>query len=96
MFENNTSYTHLFCSDCIAKHVAVKIQENISMVTCPELNCEVVLQLESCRLIIPKLVFDRWKNALYESIILASQKFYCPFKDCSAVLVDDGGEVVTI
>ncbi|CAL5442895.1 unnamed protein product [Camellia sinensis] len=95
MFENNTC-THLFCSDCIAKHVAVKIQENIWMVKCPELNCEGVFQPEACRSIIPKLVFDRWENALCDSVILASQKFYCPFKDCSAVLVDDGGEVVTV
>ncbi|KAM0065920.1 putative IBR domain, E3 ubiquitin ligase RBR family [Helianthus debilis subsp. tardiflorus] len=26
---------------------------------------------------------------------MESQKFYCPFKDCSALLVDDGGVAVT-
>ncbi|XP_062021356.1 E3 ubiquitin-protein ligase RSL1-like [Rosa rugosa] len=29
-----------------------------------------------------------------EAMILGSQKFYCPFKDCSAMLIDDGAEVV--
>ncbi|PRQ47105.1 putative IBR domain, E3 ubiquitin ligase RBR family [Rosa chinensis] len=29
-----------------------------------------------------------------EAVILGSQKFYCPFKDCSAMLIDDGAEVV--
>ncbi|GJV19835.1 zinc finger, C6HC-type containing protein [Tanacetum coccineum] len=37
----------------------------------------------------------RWEIALCESMILGSQKFYCPFKDCSALLVDDGRQTVT-
>ncbi|KAL4336792.1 hypothetical protein S245_039327 [Arachis hypogaea] len=47
--------------------------------------------------IIPKEVFERWENALCENLVLAtSKKFYCPFKDCSAMLVNnDGNEVVT-
>ncbi|CAL9778933.1 unnamed protein product [Musa acuminata subsp. burmannicoides] len=27
-------------------------------------------------------------------MVLASQRFYCPFKDCSALMVDDGQETV--
>ncbi|GKC60264.1 zinc finger, C6HC-type containing protein, partial [Tanacetum coccineum] len=34
-------------------------------------------------------------DALCESLILGAEKFYCPFKDCSALLVDDGGGTVT-
>ncbi|KAL4336789.1 hypothetical protein S83_037896 [Arachis hypogaea] len=47
--------------------------------------------------IIPKEVFERWENALCENLVLAtSKKFYCSFKDCSTMLVnDDGNEVVT-
>nr|GEV97123.1 zinc finger, C6HC-type [Tanacetum cinerariifolium] len=47
------------------------------------------------RSLVPKEVLDRWDNALCESLIKGSEKFYCPFKDCSALLVDDGGEAVT-
>ncbi|XP_059639442.1 uncharacterized protein LOC132281791 [Cornus florida] len=49
-----------------------------------------------CRSIVTGEVFDRWENALCESMILVAQKFYCPFKDCSAMLVDDGRDVVTV
>ncbi|OMO65992.1 Zinc finger, RING-type [Corchorus olitorius] len=93
MFRSNTC-THLFCTDCIGKYIAAKLQENISMVECPEVNCKGALEPQFCRSIVPGEVFDRWENALCESVILASQKFYCPFKDCSAMLVDDGGNNV--
>ncbi|XP_057452976.1 uncharacterized protein LOC130744831 [Lotus japonicus] len=55
-----------------------------------------VLEPHQCRSIIPEEVFDRWENVLCDNLVLVSQKFYCPFKDCSAMLVnDDEGEVVT-
>ncbi|KAI5336643.1 PREDICTED: E3 ubiquitin-ligase [Prunus dulcis] len=92
----NSGCNHSFCTDCIGTYVGTKIQENISMVKCPDVKCKEVLEPQSCRSIIPKEVFDRWENALCESLVLGSQKFYCPFKDCSALLVDDGGEVVTV
>lgn len=94
MFRNNKC-SHSFCTDCIGRYVAVKIQENISTVSCPDPKCRGVLEPHLCRSIIPQEVFDRWENALCESLVLGSEKFYCPYKDCSAMLVDDGGVVVT-
>ncbi|XP_059668860.1 probable E3 ubiquitin-protein ligase ARI3 [Cornus florida] len=95
MFRNNTC-VHIFCADCIRKYIASKIKENISMVKCSHLNCKGVLDPQVCRSIVTGEVFDRWENALCESMILVAQKFYCPFKDCSAMLVDDGRDVVTV
>lgn len=94
MFINN-GCNHSFCTDCVGRYVGTKIQENISMVKCPDVKCKGVLEPQSCRSFIPLLVFERWESELCESLVLGSQKFYCPFKDCSAMLVDDGGEVVT-
>ncbi|RYR24356.1 hypothetical protein Ahy_B02g057854 isoform B [Arachis hypogaea] len=93
----NQNCNHSFCDECIAKYVAAKIQENISNVKCPEPKCRGILEPQNCMSIIPKEVFERWENALCENLVLAtSKKFYCPFKDCSAMLVnDDGNEVVT-
>ncbi|XP_058078862.1 E3 ubiquitin-protein ligase RSL1-like [Magnolia sinica] len=91
----NKNCSHVFCNDCISKHIAVKIQENIAMVICPGLECKGVLEPNLCRPIIPAQVFDRWEAALSESMVLGSQKFYCPFKDCSVLLIDDGDDVVT-
>ncbi|PWA80518.1 Zinc finger, C6HC-type [Artemisia annua] len=95
MFRNTKVCGHMFCFDCIRGHVAAKIQENITKVRCPDPNCKGVIGPEACRLIVPKEVLERWENSLCESLILGSEKFYCPFKDCSAMLVDDGGGAVT-
>ncbi|XP_058108728.1 E3 ubiquitin-protein ligase RSL1-like [Magnolia sinica] len=83
---------HVFCSDCIGQHVAAKIQDNAALVRCPEPGCEVTLDPIVCRPILPQDVFDRWGSVLCESLILGLMKFYCPFKDCSALLLDEGGE----
>ncbi|GJR69096.1 zinc finger, C6HC-type containing protein [Tanacetum coccineum] len=95
MFRNTKVCRHMFCFDCIRGHVAAKIQENITKVRCPDPNCKGVIGPEACRLIVPREVLDRWEDALCESLILGAEKFYCPFKDCSALLVDDGGGAVT-
>ncbi|XP_024972127.1 probable E3 ubiquitin-protein ligase RNF144A [Cynara cardunculus var. scolymus] len=95
MFRNINVCGHLFCLDCIRRHVAAKIKENIPQVKCPEPKCKGIIGPEICRSIVPKQVLARWEESLCESLILGSDKFYCPFKDCSAMLVDDGGETVT-
>lgn len=94
MFTNNTC-AHSFCSDCITKQVAAKLDESFHIVSCPGLDCKSVLKLEDCTPILPKLVLERWNEALCEALVLGSQKVYCPFSDCSMVLViEDEGEIV--
>jgi E3 ubiquitin-protein ligase RNF144 len=46
MFRNE-SCLHSFCSDCIGKHVSTKIQLGMSIVSCPGLECEGVLELDA-------------------------------------------------
>ncbi|KAL3512022.1 hypothetical protein ACH5RR_024739 [Cinchona calisaya] len=86
--------THLFCNDCISKHVAARLQYNTHSIACPAVKCEGVIEFDSCMSIMPKDVLERWNEVLCESIILVSQKFYCPFKDCSAMLVRESDEVI--
>ena len=87
--------THTFCSYCISKHVAVKIQENTRSVTCPAVSCGLVLEVDECRGVVAREVMERWDEVRTETLIPAAQKFYCPFMDCSAMLVDDNeGEAV--
>ncbi|PIN13541.1 hypothetical protein CDL12_13838 [Handroanthus impetiginosus] len=81
---------HSYCSECVGKYVASKLQENIITIDCPVSCCNGFLEPYHCHSILPKQVFDRWGDALCESVILASEKFYCPYKDCSALLIDDG------
>ncbi|CAH9137934.1 unnamed protein product, partial [Cuscuta epithymum] len=85
---------HSYCSDCISKYVASKLEENISLINCPNPGCKGSLEPPHCASILPRKVFDRWGDALCEALLSASEKFYCPFKDCSALLLDDNQNVV--
>jgi len=95
MFRNQNC-SHLYCDDCIGRHVAAKIQESILMVKCPEPKCREFIEPHHCRSIIPKEVFDRWEDALCEIVVLGSEKFYCPFEDCSAMMICDADEDITV
>ncbi|KAM0060265.1 putative Zinc finger, RING/FYVE/PHD-type, E3 ubiquitin ligase RBR family [Helianthus debilis subsp. tardiflorus] len=89
IFENNNVCGHLFCLDCIRQHVAIKIKENITKAECPDPNFKGVIGSKACRSIVPEQVLKRSENILCDSVIMESQKFYCPFKDCSAMLVGE-------
>ncbi|XP_048133192.1 uncharacterized protein LOC115746698 isoform X2 [Rhodamnia argentea] len=86
--------SHAYCNDCVAKYVASKLQDNVTRIGCPVSGCGGVLEPGYCSSILPPEVFDRWGNALCEALILEAEKFYCPFKDCSALLIKDGGAAV--
>jgi len=94
MFQNRKC-SHSFCEYCVGRYLAAKIQESISMVKCPDPKCNDILEPHDCSSILPKDVFDRWENALCENMVLGSQKFYCPFNDCSTMLLNDEKEIVT-
>ncbi|KAM3393940.1 E3 ubiquitin-protein ligase RSL1-like [Capsicum galapagoense] len=89
--------SHSYCKNCIAKYISSKLQENISRILCPVTACNGELEPQSCGSILPYDVFVKWGDALCESMILVSEKFYCPFKDCSALLIDEcAGENMVI
>ncbi|KAF3455109.1 hypothetical protein FNV43_RR05557 [Rhamnella rubrinervis] len=89
--------SHSYCRDCVVKYVGSKLQENVLNIRCPVPNCNGSLEPEYCRWILSKEVFDRWEKALCEAAIVGAGKYlYCPYKDCSLLLVidDDGQGVV--
>ncbi|KAF8769041.1 hypothetical protein HU200_006994 [Digitaria exilis] len=82
--------THAFCNSCVGRYVAGKVSENVHLVGCPDPDCENgVVDMNLCRDIVPPELFERWNVALCENL-LGDDKLYCPFKDCSAVLINDG------
>ncbi|KAH1066335.1 hypothetical protein J1N35_031322 [Gossypium stocksii] len=74
MFTSNPC-SHSFCNDCTGKYVEAKIQENIAMVKCPDVNCNAALEPQFCRSIVLVQVFDQWKNALCELLVLSRRGF---------------------
>ncbi|KEH37678.1 putative aminoacyltransferase, E1 ubiquitin-activating enzyme [Medicago truncatula] len=86
--------SHVYCSDCVAMYIGSKLEENIVKIQCPFPGCKGSLEADFCRSILPAKVFERWGKALCEALFDVSNKFYCPFPDCSALLIDDGTEAV--
>jgi E3 ubiquitin-protein ligase RNF144 len=83
--------THTFCTSCVSQYIAAKVEQNVLSIGCPDPGCkDGVLHLDVCRDVIPAQLFQRWGAALCDSS-LGSLKFYCPFKECSALLVHDPG-----
>ncbi|EFH57055.1 hypothetical protein ARALYDRAFT_901400 [Arabidopsis lyrata subsp. lyrata] len=72
---------------------SAKLQDNILSIKCPVSGCSGQLGPDKCRQILPREVFDRWGDALCEAVIMGSKRFYCPYKDCSALLFLDESEV---
>ncbi|XP_021731350.1 probable E3 ubiquitin-protein ligase RNF217 [Chenopodium quinoa] len=87
--------SHYYCVDCVRNYVDSKLEGGVSQIDCPVPKCSGTLDPEHCREILIGGTFFKWGILLCESTIVASQKFYCPFKDCSALLIDDGSKKVT-
>ncbi|KAL1207299.1 E3 ubiquitin-protein ligase RSL1 [Cardamine amara subsp. amara] len=90
IFRGTTNCTHSYCIDCTVRYVATKIKENAARIKCPDVECTRFIEPYTCRDLIPKDVFERWEKILCESLISSWDKSYCPFKDCSAMMVNDG------
>ncbi|CAD5319572.1 unnamed protein product [Arabidopsis thaliana] len=71
---------------------AAKLQDNILSIKCPVSGCSGQLEPDKCRQILPREVFDRLGDSLCEAVIMSSKRFYCPYKDCSALLFLDESE----
>ncbi|KAI5408804.1 E3 ubiquitin-protein ligase RSL1 [Lathyrus oleraceus] len=90
-----TSCKHRFCANCISKYVNIQINKNAVKVSCPNPECSVELKPQHLQSVLPKQVIIEWESAIYESSISLEQKIYCPYQNCSLMLVNDGEGVVT-
>lgn len=93
MIEND-GCSHLFCSECMSKHIISRVEANTQEVVCPGVNCSALLNASACRHLVPMETLVRWDEAVCNSMYVESQKLYCPYRDCSTMLVNDTGEAM--
>lgn len=87
--------SHVYCHECVAAYVAAKVEDNESTIVCPHVGCaKGHLEPHSCRDAIAPQVFERWGVLLCEASIAQAKRFYCPYDDCSVLLVNDEAEDV--
>uniref|UniRef100_A0A2P2K3T1 RBR-type E3 ubiquitin transferase n=1 Tax=Rhizophora mucronata TaxID=61149 RepID=A0A2P2K3T1_RHIMU len=90
-FKNSGLCCHPFCLDCIAKYIEVKL-EGIAIsgsIECPGVRCKHPLDPISCRPIISKQLFVKWCDHLCDSVILRFERCYCPYQDCSVLILNE-------
>ncbi|KAJ4837538.1 hypothetical protein Tsubulata_028088 [Turnera subulata] len=96
MFRSNKcDHDSSYCKDCVTQHVIVRLEEKNLRVTCLDLNCEAVLEPEDCRSFLPDEDLDEWEEEICLSVIPEAEKYYCPNKRCSVLLIRDGCEDLT-
>ncbi|XP_039137759.1 E3 ubiquitin-protein ligase RNF31-like isoform X2 [Dioscorea cayenensis subsp. rotundata] len=86
--------SHSYCSDCVRKLITAKLSEGVVKVLCPEVGCKDGFLLPyACRMILPIDVYSMWGDKLCEEMLPEKTKLYCPFKDCSALLINDDEKI---
>ncbi|KAL3585968.1 hypothetical protein D5086_012835 [Populus alba] len=88
-FKNGSLCKHPFCLDCVAKYIEVKVEETTGCIECPGLNCKQLLDPLSCNCIISKPIFEKWCDHLCDSTVLGSESCYCPYQDCSVLVLNE-------
>lgn len=78
--------SHKFCSQCMRTYVDVKVQSSQVPIRCPQLRCKYYISTRECQSFLPLTSYASLETALAEANILDSDRIYCPFPNCSALL----------
>ncbi|PIA50514.1 hypothetical protein AQUCO_01300923v1 [Aquilegia coerulea] len=77
------------------KYVQAKIEDyNLSEIKCPALGCDESLDPVMCSSFLTAGVFVRWCDVLCESTLSQYNSVYCPFRECSSLILNEcGGKI---
>ncbi|KAF8391890.1 hypothetical protein HHK36_022230 [Tetracentron sinense] len=94
-FKCKKDCSYSFCLDCITKHIEVKVEENTAEVRCPGSNCPTLLNPVSFLRLLPARVFDKWCDVLCQRKVLSWPRAYCPFPQCSVLVLNECGGTIS-
>ncbi|GKU93626.1 hypothetical protein SLEP1_g7203 [Rubroshorea leprosula] len=76
---------HRYCFSCIKQHVEVKLLHGM-VPKCPHEHCKSELRVESCKKFLTPVMIETLKERTKEASIPATEKVYCPYPQCSALM----------
>ncbi|KAL6967328.1 RBR-type E3 ubiquitin transferase [Sarracenia purpurea var. burkii] len=76
---------HRYCPSCMKKHVEVKLLQGL-LPECPHEGCKTELKLDSCKIFLTSELCDIMRQRIKESSIPVTEKIYCPYPRCSALM----------
>lgn len=79
---------HRFCKLCNSRHAEARVLSAGQMdVTCPHPGCPTILSLGQISLLLSAKTLDILTRRQIEAAIPDSERVYCPYLDCSALLM---------
>jgi len=88
MFEGSLCL-HRFCQTCMTRYIHSMLEQRRHHIYCPHDSCGEALTLDECRYFLPAEIFEQWSVVIVEAEIPEALKVYCPFSDCSGLLVKE-------
>ncbi|XP_042018853.1 probable E3 ubiquitin-protein ligase RNF217 [Salvia splendens] len=88
-FSHGANCVHNICFMCIGSHIQSKIDDNICTIKCPKLDCGKILTPMECRQMIPSSLFVKWSDCLCLSTVSTYTSCYCPYRDCSELIINE-------
>lgn len=76
---------HRYCFSCMKQHMEVKLLQGM-VPKCPHEGCEFELKIESCEIFMTPKLIEMMKQRLKEASIPVTDKIYCPYPKCSALM----------
>lgn len=76
---------HRFCFSCMKEHVKVKLLDG-TLPACPQDGCTTKLSVEGSKIFLSPRLLDIMVQRIREAQIPPTQKIYCPYPKCSALM----------
>ncbi|KAA8550435.1 hypothetical protein F0562_002119 [Nyssa sinensis] len=76
---------HHYCFSCMKQHVEMKLLQGM-LPKCPHEGCQSMLKIESCKKFLTSELYDIMCRRIKEASIPASERVYCPYPRCSALM----------
>lgn len=85
---------HMFCRECISRHVSTKLQANIYTIICP--LCQEFVQEEDVRMLVDKRMHAKWLEESFKMHLEKNRDLYyhCPTPDCPTIVEKDLPDIV--
>ncbi|XP_065865107.1 E3 ubiquitin-protein ligase RSL1-like [Euphorbia lathyris] len=77
--------SHHYCFTCMKKHVEMKLLHGM-VPKCPHQGCNSELSIENCNKFLTSKLREMMRQRLKEASIPVTDKVYCPFPHCSALM----------
>jgi hypothetical protein len=76
---------HRFCFSCMKEHVKAKLFHGM-LPACPQEGCTTKLTVEGSKIFLSGRLLEIMVQRVREGLIPLSQKIYCPYPKCSALM----------